>query len=110
MASRLLRFRQRNGIKPETIARLCGFSVDDLQQFETGGQVPEADRLALLILFNDELTLGDILGNHISDDDDVTLRRMDCAFRTTCIRWSHANLCVNAATETCDIIYRHNIR
>lgn len=88
VTSRLARFRARNGIKAETMANLCGFSVDDLEQIETGGQVSEADRLSLLILFNDELTLGEILSTRGSGDDAVILRRMDGAFRTTCLRWT----------------------
>lgn len=88
VSCRLARWRERNGVKPETVASLCGFSVDDLQQIETGGQVSEADRFSLLVLFNDELTLGEILGNRVTDDDDVILWRMDRAFRLTCLRWT----------------------
>lgn len=88
MVSRLSHWRVRNSIAPETIAKLCGFSVDDLAQYETGGQVPEADALALLILFNDELTMGELLGAKTAGDDAPILARMDRAFRTSCLRWT----------------------
>lgn len=88
MNSRLYRWRhERNMIKPEIIATLCGFSVDDLMQYESGcASIPDADRLALCVLFGDEFTIGQLLSSRLADDEYEILKHMDDAFREL-LRW-----------------------
>lgn len=88
MTSRLYRWREeRNSIRREAIATLLGVSVDDLAQLETGGIVDGPNKLALELLFDERLTLGQILSSKVVEEEEAIQAEMDAAFRRTCERW-----------------------
>lgn len=85
--TRLRRWRERNAIESATLSVLLGVSEETLDEIETTGPASHEDKLALSIVFSEELTLGQLLSARLAEDEEVVLRKMDDAFRRTVLAW-----------------------